>query len=52
MKKEFATTNIWNDIVNTTETLSLFDSTTMPAIFLKEKSAELPDKYYFGGNSS
>lgn len=51
VKKESTVGNIWNDIVNSTETLPLFDSTTPPAKFLKEKVAELPDKYYFGGDN-
>jgi len=49
-KKEFATQNIWNNQVTTATTLSLMDSTTMQAKFLQAKPAELPDKYYYGGD--
>ena len=38
---------VWND-----GALSLMDSTTMPARFLQARPAELPDTYYYGGETA
>ena len=38
---------LWND-----GTKSLMDSTTMPARFLQARPAELPDTYYYGGETA
>ena len=42
----------WNDIdpSDSRRTISIIDSTTDPARFLQDEPAELPDKYYYGGN--
>jgi len=52
VKKEFDKSAEWNDVDpnNSRRTLSIIDSTTLPAKFLQEKTAELPDKYYYGGD--
>lgn len=50
MKKQFERSKVWNTEVTANETLSLMDSITIPARFLKAKPAELPDKYYYGGD--
>jgi hypothetical protein len=52
VKKEFDKSTEWNDVDpnNSRRTLSIIDSTTLPAKFLQEKPAELPDKYYYGGD--
>ena len=52
VKKEFNKSTEWNSIdpINTNRTLSIMDSTTPAAKFLQEKPAELPDKYYYGGD--
>ena len=38
---------VWNN-----GTLSLMDSTTIPARFLQARPAELPDTYYYGGETA
>ena len=38
---------LWND-----GTLSLMESTTLPARFLQARPAELPDTYYYGGETA
>jgi hypothetical protein len=52
IKKEFYNTDIWNDvdISNINKTISIVDSQTMPAKFLRDRPAELPDAYYYGGD--
>lgn len=50
VKKEFARTSIWNDQITTATTVSLMDSTTAIARFLQARPAELPDKYFYGGD--
>jgi hypothetical protein len=51
VKKEFDSSNIWNDVVSSVETKSILDSTTAQAQFLQERHAELPDNYYYGGDN-
>jgi len=46
IKKEVKKSKVWND----GGVQSLMDSTTLPARFLQQKPAELPDNYYYGGN--
>jgi hypothetical protein len=50
VKKEVA--SVWNDTdpSDAKKTLSIIDSTTDPAKFLQAEPAELPDKYYYGGD--
>jgi hypothetical protein len=43
---------VWNDVINSKQTRSIMDSTTNPARFIQARPAELPDKYYYGGNIS
>jgi len=50
VKREFDAIDVWNDTVNSTSTYSLMTSTTVPARFLQARPAELPDKYYYGGD--
>jgi hypothetical protein len=50
VKKDFARSTVWNNETSPTTTLSLIDSTTVPAKFLQAQPAELPDKYYYGGS--
>ena len=50
VKKEISVSSSWNDIVNSTSTLSLLDSTSIQARFLQARPAELPDSYYYGGD--
>jgi hypothetical protein len=47
IKREAA---VWNDVINKAQTRSLMDSTTSPARFIQARPAELPDKYYYGGD--
>jgi hypothetical protein len=42
--------SVWNDIVNSESTKSLMESSTTQARFLQSRPAELPDKYYYGGD--
>jgi hypothetical protein len=49
VKKDFARNTVWNDEITSVQTASLLDSTTKQAKFLKEKPAELPNIYYYGG---
>lgn len=49
VKKQFARSSSWNDVVDSQTTLSLLNSTTIPAKFLQARPAELPDSYYYGG---
>jgi hypothetical protein len=52
VKKEFSTSTLWNDI-NAADpgfAISLLDSQSLPAKFLQERPAELPDNYYYGGS--
>jgi len=44
--------SVWNDIVNSEKTKSLMESTTAQAKFLQSRPAELPDKYYYGGDTA
>jgi hypothetical protein len=50
IKKQFDRDTEWNDAVTNNSTLSLMQSTTAPARFLQRRPAELPDKYYYGGD--
>ena len=50
MKKAFNKSTIWNDQLSANSTRSLLNSTTLPAKFLQERPAELPDDTYFIGN--
>jgi hypothetical protein len=43
---------VWNDVINSAQTKSIMDSTTSPARFIQSRPAELPDKYYYGGDIS
>jgi hypothetical protein len=52
IKKQFDRNTEWNDAVTDNSTLSLMQSTTAPARFLQRRPAELPDKYYYGGDST
>jgi len=49
VKKQFNRLSCWNNIVDANTTLSLLESTTVPAKFLQARPAELPDSYYYGG---
>jgi hypothetical protein len=42
--------SVWNDIVSSELTKSLMESNTTQARFLQSRPAELPDKYYYGGD--
>jgi len=44
IKREFTTTTLWNN------SISIMDSDTVQAQFLQARPAELPDKYYYGGD--
>ena len=50
VKKEVS--SVWNEIdpYDSRRTLSIIDSNTAPAKFLQDEPAELPDKYYYGGD--
>jgi len=50
IKKDFDRSSVWNDAVTTSTTLSLMESTSTAALFLQARPAELPDKYYYGGD--
>ena len=50
VKREFAREDVWNTEVDSTSTVSLSFSTTVPAQFIQDKPAALPDKYYYGGD--
>jgi hypothetical protein len=52
VKKEFSKNQVWNDVDpnDSRKTLSIMDSTSTQALFLQAEPAELPDKYYFGGD--
>jgi hypothetical protein len=51
VKRQFTESDVWNDVIVPGEsTKSLMDSTTVPARFLQARPAELPDKYYYGGD--
>jgi len=52
VQKQYRASDIWNNIINTSTTLSLVDSTTAEAKFLQERPAELPEIYYLGGPPS
>jgi hypothetical protein len=52
VKKQFDRDTEWNDAVTDNSTLSLMQSTTAPAVFLQRRPAELPDKYYYGGDAT
>jgi hypothetical protein len=49
IKKDFNRNTSWNNELSTSTTLSLLESTTVPAQFLQKEPAELPE--YFYGNS-
>jgi hypothetical protein len=48
VKKEFDVTTVWNDTVTTSTTISLMNSASIPAKFIRARPAELPDKHYYG----
>jgi hypothetical protein len=50
VKKDFSILNSWNNTVTNTSTLSLLDSDTGVALFLKEEPTDLPNSYYYGGD--
>jgi hypothetical protein len=52
VKKEFEKRKVWNNVdpTDSRRTLSIMDSTSTQALFLQAEPAELPDKYYFGGD--
>ena len=52
MKKDFPVTSLWNTIdpTNSNMTLSLLDSNSEIAGFLRQSPAELPNSYYYGGD--
>ena len=51
VKKQFASDDVWNTVVTHNQTTkSLMDSDTIPAKFLQARPAELPDRYYYGGD--
>jgi hypothetical protein len=41
---------VWNDIISSESTKSLVESKSTQARFLQSRPAELPDKYYYGGD--
>jgi hypothetical protein len=49
VKKDFGQDDSWNNIVSSEVTLSLLDSTTPVAQFLKDSPTELPHNYYGQG---
>ena len=51
IKKEIEKSKVWNTIING-KMQSLMDSSTSPARFLQQRPAELPDRYYYGGDIS
>jgi hypothetical protein len=52
VKKEVPRNSVWNNEITTSTTLSLMNSTTVPAKFLQIRPAELPDRYYYGGDDT
>jgi hypothetical protein len=48
IKREIS--SVWNDQTSSDETKSLMESSTTQAKFLQARPAELPDKYYYGGD--
>jgi hypothetical protein len=50
VRTESSVNNSWNNTVPNTSTLSLIDSNTPVALFLKAAPAELPDDSYLGGD--
>lgn len=46
VKREFATSSMWNTI-NGATAISILDSTTLPALFLQAHPAELPTNEYY-----
>jgi hypothetical protein len=48
VKREIS--SVWNDQTNSESTKSLMESSTTQAKFLQARPAELPDKYYYGGD--
>ena len=50
VKKDFTILDSWNNTVTNTSTLSLIDSDTGVALFLKEEPTDLPNSYYYGGD--
>jgi len=47
VKRQFNRSTVWNNEVSSTKTLSIMDSNTIPAKFLQDGPAELPDQYYY-----
>jgi hypothetical protein len=48
VKREIS--SVWNDQISSESTKSLMESSTTQAKFLQARPAELPDKYYYGGD--
>ena len=48
VQKELSADNVWNDVITSTSTRSLFESTTTVAVFLRNSLTELPNNYYYG----
>jgi hypothetical protein len=48
IKREIS--SVWNDITSSGSTKSLMESKSTQARFLQSRPAELPDKYYYGGD--
>lgn len=50
IKKQIARNTVWNDEISDIQTKSLLTSITKPAKFLQASPAELPDRFYYGGD--
>ena len=50
VRKETSTNAVWNNTITNTTTISILDSNTPVALFLKSGPAELPDDSYRGGD--
>ena len=48
--RDFARSTVWNDTISDNQTKTIMDSTTVQAKFLQARPAELPDRYYYGGD--
>lgn len=51
VKKEFTRNSMWNTEITNSSTVSILESTTVPAKFLQAYPADLPDVYYYGGDN-
>lgn len=50
VKKDMSINGVFNEVVSGTNTLSIIDSNTPTANFLREAPAELPNNNYYGGD--